>query len=81
MTFISTAMSSQRIRPSLFLCSMGASCPTNYNPGDFFIQLLAVAPTREDACRQVVDMVCDAFQASEAGQRILEEAEMQWEVN
>jgi hypothetical protein len=59
---------------------LGASCPTNYNPADFFIQLLAIAPTREESCRQTVEMICDTFQESEAGQRILEEAAMQWEV-
>jgi hypothetical protein len=53
---------------------MGAACPSNYNPAEFFIQMLAVVPTREEACRQTIEMVCDAFQASEAGQRILEEA-------
>jgi len=59
---------------------LGASCPTNYNPADFFIQLLAIAPTREESCRQTVEMICDTFQESEAGQRILEEAAIQWEV-
>ncbi|GFG38120.1 hypothetical protein Cfor_07570, partial [Coptotermes formosanus] len=63
-----------------FFRTMGACCPSNYNPADFFIQLLAIAPTREESCRQTVEMVCDSFQESEAGQRILEEAEMQWEV-
>lgn len=63
-----------------FFSTMGACCPSNYNPADFFIQLLAIAPTREEPCRQTVQMVCECFQESEAGQRILEEAEMQWEI-
>jgi hypothetical protein len=63
------------------LCGrLDASCPTNYNPADFFIQQLAIAPTREEVCRQNVEMICDAFQESEVGQRILEEAAMKWEV-
>jgi hypothetical protein len=59
---------------------MGAPCPTNCNPAEFFIQLLAIVPTREDTCRQTIDMVCDSFQASEAGQRILAETELQGQV-
>ena len=64
-----------------FLCGrLGAPCPTNYNPADFFIQLLAIVPTREESCRKTVAMICDTFQESEVGQRILEEAATQWEV-
>jgi len=64
-----------------FLCGrLGAPCPTNYNPADFFIQLLAIVPTREESCRQNVEMMCDIFQESEVGQRILEEAAVEWEV-
>jgi hypothetical protein len=53
---------------------MGAACPSNYNPADFFIQMLAIVPAREETCRQTIDMVCDAFQVSEAGQRMIAEA-------
>nr|WOD55111.1 ABCG transpoter White [Hymenopus coronatus] len=63
-----------------FFKEMGAACPSNYNPADFFIQLLAVVPTREEACRETIDMVCDSFQASEAGQRIALETELQSEM-
>jgi hypothetical protein len=59
---------------------MGAACPSNYNPADFFIQLLAIVPTREEACRQTIEIVCDSFQTSEAGQRIVAEAELQGQV-
>jgi hypothetical protein len=59
---------------------MGAACPSNYNPADFFIQLLAITPTREEACRQTIEMVCDSFQTSEAGQRIAAEVELQHQV-
>jgi hypothetical protein len=52
---------------------MGAVCPSNYNPADFFIQMLAVVPTREETCRQTIDMVCDAFQESEAWRRMVRE--------
>lgn len=53
---------------------LGAVCPSNYNPADFFIQMLAVVPTREETSRQTIDMVCDAFQTSEAGRRIIAES-------
>lgn len=55
---------------------MGAICPANYNPADFFIQLLAVVPGREETCRQTVELVCDAFAHSEAGLKIATETEL-----
>ncbi|GLG96976.1 Protein brown [Gryllus bimaculatus] len=58
-----------------FFKEMGASCPSNYNPADFFIQLLAVVPTREEACKQTIELVCDAFQRSEEGLRLAAEVE------
>ncbi|XP_066997539.2 protein white-like [Anabrus simplex] len=60
-----------------FFAEMGAVCPSNYNPPDFFIQLLAVVPTREESCRQTIDLVCDAFQRSEQGLRLMAESESQ----
>ncbi|XP_049807634.1 protein white-like [Schistocerca nitens] len=63
-----------------FFRGMGASCPANYNPADFFVQLLAVVPGREDACRQTVELVCDAFARSEIGQRIEAESEVHGEL-
>ncbi|KAJ4431107.1 hypothetical protein ANN_19702, partial [Periplaneta americana] len=63
-----------------FFRDLGAACPSNYNPADFFIQMLAIVPTREESCRQTIEMVCDSFQASEAGQRIAEEGETQKEM-
>ncbi|CAB3363689.1 Hypothetical predicted protein [Cloeon dipterum] len=52
-----------------FFSQLGAPCPSNYNPADFFIQLLAVVPSREETCRQTVDLICDTFENSEAGQK------------
>ncbi|XP_063236423.1 protein white-like [Bacillus rossius redtenbacheri] len=51
----------------LFFRKLGAACPTNYNPADFFIQLLAVIPSREDACKETIELICDNFQASDIG--------------
>ncbi|CAH0395501.1 unnamed protein product [Bemisia tabaci] len=50
-----------------FFKGLGASCPSNYNPADYYIQLLAIVPTQEEACRDHVDMVCDSFERSEQG--------------
>lgn len=39
-------------------------CPKTYNPGDFFIQKLAIIPTRKEECLQRVNMICDKFESS-----------------
>lgn len=54
---------------------MGAVCPSNYNPADYFVQVLAVVPGREVSCRHAINTVCDAFQRSEHGMKIALEAE------
>ena len=58
-----------------FFSQLGAGCPSNYNPADFFIQLLAVVPTREESCRQTIGMVCDAFLRSEYGLKVQHDAD------
>lgn len=55
---------------------MGAACPSNYNPADYFVQVLAVVPGREMSCRYAINTVCDTFQKSEHGLKIALEAEM-----
>ena len=54
---------------------MGAVCPSNYNPADYFVQVLAVVPGREVSCRHAINSVCDAFQRSDQGMKIALEAE------
>ncbi|PSN52311.1 Protein white [Blattella germanica] len=63
-----------------FFRDMGVPCPSNYNPADFFIQVLAAVPTREDTYKQTVDMVCDTFKSSEIGERILAQVDSQEEM-
>nr|CAD7598245.1 unnamed protein product [Timema genevievae] len=58
-----------------FFQQMGAACPSNYNPADYFIQLLAVIPTREDSCKQTIELICDNFQNSEIGLKIHHDTE------
>lgn len=40
---------------------MGAPCPSNYNPADYYVQMLAVAPGKEDESRASIKKVCDTF--------------------
>lgn len=54
---------------------LGAACPSNYNPADFFVQVLAVVPGRELTCRHAIETTCDAFRRSEYGANIALEAE------
>ncbi|KAI7815062.1 white [Rhyzopertha dominica] len=58
----------------VFFAGLDAPCPRNYNPADYFMQLLAVIPGREESCRQAINMVCDNFERSELGVKITCEA-------
>ncbi|XP_076242442.1 protein white isoform X3 [Calliopsis andreniformis] len=58
-----------------FFGTLGAACPSNYNPADYFVQMLAVVPGQEMSCRHAISTVCDAFQKSDHGIKIALEAE------
>ncbi|KMQ93279.1 protein white [Lasius niger] len=58
-----------------FFKTLGAACPSNYNPADYFVQMLAVVPGRELACRHAIKTTCDTFRSSEYGRQIVTEAE------
>ncbi|XP_011173151.2 protein white [Solenopsis invicta] len=58
-----------------FFKTLGAACPSNYNPADFFVQVLAVVPGRELTCRHAIETTCDAFQKSVHGAHLAQEAE------
>ncbi|XP_071555075.1 protein white-like isoform X1 [Temnothorax nylanderi] len=53
-----------------FFKTLGAACPSNYNPADFFVQVLAVMPGRELTCRHAIETTCDTFRRSEYGASI-----------
>lgn len=57
-----------------FFTELGTPCPPNFNPADFFVQLLAIAPGREAECRVVVNKVSDAFALTEIADTIMEDA-------
>lgn len=49
---------------------LDAPCPSNYNPADFYVQLLAIVPGREVESAATVRRVCDAYAASEVGKAV-----------
>lgn len=49
----------------LFFKELQAPCPSNYNPADYFIQLLAIVPEKEESSRQAVNLICDKYQRSD----------------
>uniref|UniRef100_A0A034VCM1 Protein white n=2 Tax=Bactrocera dorsalis TaxID=27457 RepID=A0A034VCM1_BACDO len=44
-----------------FFSYIGAQCPNNYNPADFYVQVLAVVPGREAESRDRIAKICDNF--------------------
>lgn len=67
-------METRSLRCIIFF-RLGAACPSNYNPADYFVQMLAVVPGRELACRHAIKTTCDTFWSSEYGRKIVTEAE------
>lgn len=64
-----------KLRFPISASRLGAACPSNYNPADYFVQMLAVVPGEEMSCRHAINTVCDAFQKSEHGVKLALEAE------
>lgn len=61
-----------------FFAHLDAPCPTNYNPADFYVELLAIVPGKEEDSRIKVRQICDAFTVSEYNSKISNEiAELQ----
>ena len=55
-----------------FFSSKGLPCPPNYNPADYYIHTLATVPGQEVESKKKSREICDAYDASEAGQQIQE---------
>lgn len=55
-----------------FFSRHGMPCPANYNPADFYIFSLATVPGKEKESRSKIQYVCDAYDTSEASQRVKE---------
>ncbi|KAJ3643839.1 hypothetical protein Zmor_026525 [Zophobas morio] len=58
----------------VFFRELDAPCPKNYNPADYFIQLLAIVPEKEAASRQAANVICNKFERSTVGVKIALEA-------
>lgn len=44
-----------------FFAYLGAQCPTNYNPADYYVQVLAVMPGKEQESKERIAKICDNF--------------------
>ncbi|EZA53359.1 Protein scarlet [Ooceraea biroi] len=49
-----------------FFSSQGYECPYNYNPADFLVATIAIAPNDASGSGRVAQRICDAFLTSEA---------------
>lgn len=53
-----------------FFEEMNAPCPTNYNPADFYVQMLAVVPGRESESRETIRRICDSYAVSDMAKKV-----------
>ncbi|XP_062537157.1 protein white [Armigeres subalbatus] len=59
---------------SEFFSQLGIPCPPNYNPADFYVQMLAIAPNKEAECRDTIKKICDSFAVSSIAREVMEVA-------
>uniref|UniRef100_A0A8D8NPB6 Protein white n=1 Tax=Culex pipiens TaxID=7175 RepID=A0A8D8NPB6_CULPI len=57
-----------------FFSQLGIPCPPNYNPADFYVQMLAIAPNKESECRDTIKKICDSFATSPIAREVAEVA-------
>uniref|UniRef100_A0A915KYT1 ABC-2 type transporter transmembrane domain-containing protein n=1 Tax=Romanomermis culicivorax TaxID=13658 RepID=A0A915KYT1_ROMCU len=48
-----------------FFASLGYPCPTDFNPADFFVHMLAIQPGKEEECRERLNNICGKYVESE----------------
>ncbi|XP_044765966.1 protein white-like [Coccinella septempunctata] len=58
-----------------FFTKLQIPCPPNFNPADYYVQLLSVIPGKEERCMETVKNISDAFQASKIARKIEDMAE------
>lgn len=49
---------------------MGYTCPSMFNPADFFIRTLALIPGSEDASKLAIKKICDQFAVSDYAKEV-----------
>ncbi|XP_058443759.1 protein white isoform X2 [Malaya genurostris] len=57
-----------------FFSQLGIPCPPNYNPADFYVQMLAIAPNKELECRDTIKKICDCYATSPAARDVMDVA-------
>jgi ATP-binding cassette, subfamily G (WHITE), eye pigment precursor transporter len=60
---------------SSFFSNIGHPVPNNYNPSDFYINTLAIAPNNKQFCLERVNKICDNFEQSSERQLLSNEIE------
>ncbi|XP_024082365.1 protein white isoform X2 [Cimex lectularius] len=53
-----------------FFKNFGAMCPSHHNPADYYVNLLAVAPGKEEQCRRKISTICEAFSNSQVAMEL-----------
>uniref|UniRef100_A0A336LVT6 Protein white n=1 Tax=Culicoides sonorensis TaxID=179676 RepID=A0A336LVT6_CULSO len=56
-----------------FFDNLAMPCPQNYNPADYYVQKLAIAPNNEAECRSNIKSICDSFAVSSLARGINEQ--------
>ncbi|XP_055342361.1 protein white-like [Paramacrobiotus metropolitanus] len=69
-----TAWLGPREEAGEFFLNLGRPIPEDYNPADFYVNVLAIIPGKEEACREQVRYICDQFALTERHQTMTSEA-------
>lgn len=57
------------IEATIFFDSLNLTCPTNFNPADFYVQMLAVVPGNESQSLETIRRICDAYASSDLAKK------------
>lgn len=55
-----------------FFRQLNSPCPSNYNPADFYIQIIAVVPGQDQESRTTIKKICDAYTSSPLAKDVME---------
>lgn len=48
-----------------FFDGLNSPCPSNYNPADFYVQMLAIVPSHETESLETIRRICDVYASSD----------------